>query len=302
MYNKDVYLDYLKKYNLVDINAPLPIGSDEVQIHCPHGAETHKHGDRNKSASFNLAKNVWICYGCDKRGTLLDIVNIFEDEGAYINTKTLLNDDSIFIKEIQAKLNLIDSKPQETPDDLISEIISDLIYDHLYLRQRGKSQETYKHFQVGYDTVTDSIALPVYDITGKKIIGIQARNITKTPKYTFIVPCNKSVTFFGTQRIENWDYPIIVEGAFSVLNFFNHGHKNVLATLGSISDHQINYINKLSKMPTIIFDNDIAGGKMVDKFRQKCTIPYQIPTIKYGEVDELSNNEVLNVLNSRRII
>ncbi len=36
-------------------------------VHCPN-PDGHVHGDRNPSASVNLAKGLFICHGCDLRG------------------------------------------------------------------------------------------------------------------------------------------------------------------------------------------------------------------------------------------
>ena len=299
----ELYMDYLKKYNLVDLNTVVP-NSDEIQIHCPYRYELHKNADKNKSASFNLIKGLWICYGCDKRGSIVHIINKFDNKNlsSLKEIEPVVDDDTSLIDRI---LNIIEIINHDTPtivNELIEEVLDTLDYNHDYLKSRNKSESTYRHFQVGYDMPTDSIALPIYNLSGNNIMGIQCRNLNTLPKYNFILKCDKSKTFFGTQHIDDWAFPIIVEGAFSVLNFFENGYRNVIATLGSPSDTQIDHINKLSVMPTLIFDNDLAGNRMVKKFIKQCTLPCRIPSTDYGEVDELSNYDIRQILDNRRFV
>ena len=175
----------------------------------------------------------------------------------------------------------------------------DLIdYTHPYFNERNISIKTCKKFQVGFDFATDSIALPIYNLSGTTIIGIQCRKLKGKPKYDYILKCNKSDTFFGTQHIKDWSSIILVEGAFGVLNLYDKGFKNIIGTLGSPSDSQINTINKISSNPILIFDNDEAGARMVHKFAKQCTVPCLVPSVNYGEVDELSKSNIEQIINN----
>lgn len=305
----------LKKYNLVS-----SVSSNEVYIRCPY-SENHKHGDRNRSASFNTKKRVWICYGCQKSGTLVDIVMKYENVTKLEAMEILSYDikDHVNFKDearqIRERLSVLNEKDKPTEMERIyKELIAEGTY-HPYLSSRGVDITTALLFDVGYFDILNAIMLPIYNLNTYKVEAIQLRYVDDfRPKYVFFDRSHlekdeakrvgvdkiskRRYNVFGGQCVDDWSEVIVTEGAFSVLRFFGYGYHNVVATLGTPSPEQLDLIESLATRVFLLFDNDDAGDKYVDRFIGGTTLPIRIPSLEYGETDELSRDKLEEVIAS----
>ncbi|MBR73585.1 MAG: DNA primase [Dehalococcoidaceae bacterium] len=118
------------------------------------------------------------------------------------------------------------------------------------------------------DRFRNKLMIPIMNPKGN-IIGFGARTIEKDfhPKYlnspaspTFD---KKSILFgmnLATQEIRKKDQIIIVEGYFDVIGCYQHGIKNVVASMGTaITGNQLKSITKLTKNIIFALDGDSAG-------------------------------------------
>tara|TARA_Y100001970_G_scaffold148300_1_gene182027 strand:+ start:5821 stop:7716 length:1896 start_codon:yes stop_codon:yes gene_type:complete len=118
------------------------------------------------------------------------------------------------------------------------------------------------------DRFRNKLMIPIMNPKGN-IIGFGARTIEKDfhPKYlnspTSPTFDKKSILFgmnLATQEIRKKDQIIIVEGYFDVIGCYQHGIKNVVASMGTaITGNQLKSITKLTKNIIFALDGDSAG-------------------------------------------
>jgi len=128
------------------------------------------------------------------------------------------------------------------------------------------SREDRKGF---YDRFRNRLIFPIADFKGR-VIGFGGRAIeAEEPKYMNSPDSSvytKGYHVYGLHvslpSIRKTDQAIIVEGYFDFLSMYQHGIKNVVATLGTaLTLHQIKLLKRYTKNLIIIFDSDEAGEK-----------------------------------------
>tara|TARA_Y100001970_G_C14234469_1_gene860877 strand:- start:772 stop:2667 length:1896 start_codon:yes stop_codon:yes gene_type:complete len=118
------------------------------------------------------------------------------------------------------------------------------------------------------DRFRNKLMIPIMNPKGN-VIGFGARTIEKDfhPKYlnspTSPTFDKKSILFgmnLATQEIRKKDQVIIVEGYFDVIGCYQHGIRNVVASMGTaITGNQLKSITKLTKNIIFALDGDSAG-------------------------------------------
>lgn len=143
-------------------------------------------------------------------------------------------------------------------------------YLHYTWYTDGVSIQVAKDFNIGYDIVTNSITIPLYDEIGN-IIGIQCRSLNIDPdsKYYFLYPCSKQSILYGFyqnyQAIKEKHEIILFEGAKSVLQARSLGINNTAALLGKkISQSQIDILNREGIDIILALDNDVTDKELQD--------------------------------------
>lgn len=130
-----------------------------------------------------------------------------------------------------------------------------------YLKEdRGLTDETIKHFRLGYDSVKSAIAIPVFK--GNELVNI---------KYRYLNPTGAK---YGSEKgAETWLYNdvgieiakkhqkiLIVEGEFDLMSVWQSGIKNVVSPASGKNSYGI-WIELLDQIPKvyIAYDNDKPG-------------------------------------------
>ena len=120
-----------------------------------------------------------------------------------------------------------------------------------------------------YDRFRNRLIFPIADFKGR-VVGFGGRAIeAEEPKYMNSPDSpvyTKGYHVYGLHvslpSIRKTDQAIIVEGYFDLLSMYQHGIKNVVATLGTaLTPHQIKLLKRYTKNLIIIFDSDEAGAK-----------------------------------------
>jgi len=120
-----------------------------------------------------------------------------------------------------------------------------------------------------YDRFRNRLIFPIADFKGR-VVGFGGRAIeAEEPKYMNSPDSpvyTKGYHVYGLHvslpSIRKTDQAIIVEGYFDLLSMYQHGIKNVVATLGTaLTPHQIKLLKRYTKNLVIIFDSDEAGEK-----------------------------------------
>jgi len=121
-----------------------------------------------------------------------------------------------------------------------------------------------------YDTFSNRIMFPLYDIEGK-VVGFSGRIFDDSDNSKY-VNSKESEIFKKSKIIYNYHkakdyarrekYVIITEGFMDVIALYKRGIKNVVATMGTaITSEHIGLIKKISSNVVLCFDGDNAGEK-----------------------------------------
>lgn len=134
-------------------------------------------------------------------------------------------------------------------------------YNTMFLKD-GISFESQKKFNIGYDTLSNRVTIPIYSLDNK-LIGIMGRyngKCEKEERWLPIIPCSRSLTVYGFnenyQSIQEKGMAVIFESEKSVMQCHSFGCNIALATSGChISDTQAKHIKSMF-LPKIILAYD----------------------------------------------
>src|SRR5574337_277148 len=160
-----------KKKTRVDVldlmaffNIDLVIRGEEAQYRCPF------HQDRDPSSSINLITSQWTCYRCKIGGNAMAFVSRLKDwdykkadlwirerYGGFFKPASLLAEVNRFLSETEDYYY-----PEEILDAF--KINTD------YWENRGIGKELQKKFELGYDSETERVTIPIR-AENKKLVG-----------------------------------------------------------------------------------------------------------------------------------
>lgn len=131
-----------------------------------------------------------------------------------------------------------------------------------YLRhKRGLSDDTIKHFKLGYDEGKNAISIPVYK--QKEVINIKYRILNpEANKYTSEYGCETWIfNEDGIQEGHKKKKLLIVEGEFDAMSAWQVGIRAVVSPASGKDSYGV-WIEHIDTIPsvTIAYDND-TGGK-----------------------------------------
>ena len=146
---------------------------------------------------------------------------------------------------------------------------------HLYLEERGLSQETVIDFGLGYFTgdkglMVGRIVIPITNVKGE-VVAYAGRwpgepPNADTPKYKLPTGFRKGLELFNLDRAikEKTERPLaIVEGFFDAIKLHQHGYRNVVALMGSTmtaaQEELIRQNTNAHSHVLVLFDEDDAG-------------------------------------------
>jgi DNA primase len=226
-------------------------------------------------------KGLYVCYNqnCNSSGTILDLVikltgrNNFEAMRFISSNK--MSKAEILEEELK---DLLDEKPEfvEFPRTTLESLYNELLKNEKakeYFASRKIGYEAIANFALGYSQVQNMVTVPLHSPDGIPV-GIIGRSIEgKSFKNSQNLPRNK--TMFNLHRAKREGGTIIVvESSFDAIRLWQAGFPNAVATLGgSISDTNINHLNRYASTIIIMTDNDKAGkalGKTIaNKLKNK---------------------------------
>ena len=281
----------LDHYGLMD---SFKRSGDSLSGSCP----IHK-GSNPTQFRVSISKNIWNCFSeCKHGGNVLDFIVRMEG-GISIHAAAVkaikwfsLDLDVVTghkdeeqpeqAEEKQGKLAPQNpksaakpaAKTEETsgPNKPLQFRLEKLDRGHPYLAERGLLPETIDEFGIGYCTkgmMTGRIAIPICNAHGA-VVAYAGRFVGEpdkdTEKYKLPPGFRKSLEIFNVERAfkEPEDEPlVIVEGFVGCMLMHQHGHRKVIALMGSsMSDVQEKFIrehtNRNSRI-VIVFDEDESG-------------------------------------------
>ncbi|HVB33749.1 MAG TPA: toprim domain-containing protein [Patescibacteria group bacterium] len=231
--------------------------NNQLVANCP--LPTHTSKDKG-SFKVNSVKNVWCCMSesCvkasgKKGGDALDFVSLMEKCSILDAAKKMLE---WFPETGQPKIETALQKPTASEKEQaraknappvnkpLGFTLQGISY-HPYLESRGISEETAKHFGVGFfpgkGSMAGRIVIPIHNEHGE-LVAYAGRSIDGSePKYKLPLGFQKSLVLHNLHRVGEMAHSVIVvEGFFGAMWVYQCGYANVVALMGhSISDEQL---------------------------------------------------------------
>ncbi|MCE5306069.1 MAG: CHC2 zinc finger domain-containing protein, partial [Acidobacteriales bacterium] len=202
------------------------VGETSLRGPCP--LPTHTSERSRESFNVNTVKNVWACYSasciCARSAKI---------GGDVLNLVALM--DKCSVRDAAIKLQtwfLIPAVPLRLPpaevehEDLRTNkplpfTFTGIDPTHPYLRNRGISAGTARHFGTGFfpgrGSMAGRIVIPIYDEVGR-LVAYAGRSVDGAePRYRFPAGFMKSAILFNLHRVSS-DEVVVVEGFFDCLN------------------------------------------------------------------------------------
>ncbi len=175
--------------------------------------------------------------------------------------------------------------PAEKMEELIANLNSPQGEEALhYLKaERGFTEDTIKHFKLGYDPKKDAVSIPVFK--NKELINI---------KYRFLKP--DKMKYIGEPGAETWVYNeegidvgkvkggvLVVEGEFDLMSCWQSGIKNVVSPASGKDSYGV-WLELLDSVGRvyIAYDNDKPGKQASMKLAERTGVEKSFE-VKYPE-------------------
>lgn len=262
---------------------------DNIRVTCPF----HKGGQENKaSADVYIGEDTdkvpygWFkCFTCGEQGSfeyfVASVLEISLDKAI----DWLIANYGEDSEEIPVELPEISLTPKKS-NYLDESILIDFESFHPYLIHRHISKQILNLFEVKYDTKSKCVVFPVRD-EHKKLAMLTRRS---TLEKFFVIDEDKEKPLYLLYYIleRGLDFAMITEAQIDALTACTYDFP-CIATMGAISDHQIDLINKSGiRILYTMFDNDAAGKRFTRKLIQhlrKDILVIQVPFVIPGKKD-----------------
>lgn len=167
------------------------------------------------------------------------------------------------IQSLRQQLNVTYAKPDPSRVDILINNLKNNQIALNYLKiTRGFTDETIKHFKLGYSKDKDAISIPVFK--NNELINIKYRLLnSKTIKYIQEKDCE--IWLFNEEGIDIGKKKggvMITEGEFDCMSVWQSGIKNVVSPASGKDSYGM-WIELIDNIPKayICYDNDSAGKK-----------------------------------------
>ena len=247
------------------------ISGDELLCLCPFPS----HVDKNPSLSMNLKKDVYYCFGCEKRGRATDLVSRFGKPTLCGNVGS--GDETVSARAVN--------------DPGMN-----------YMKKRGYTKETIASFFISFDPEKHRVMIPIIDRSGHVWGTIGRTTIDEDPKYKYSYGLKISEVLFGIHKCPiSSECIYVTEGALDAVWMHQNGFTSTVSILGShMSDKQASMILNISRQVTLCFDNDEAGKKAAKRafnlLKDRARVDTVVLPKEKNDVQECNKEELCKVL------
>jgi DNA primase len=236
------------------------------------------HNTDSPAFAVSHSKGLYICYNqmCNAAGTILDLVKKLTERNDYEALRFISANKLTSAEVLEEELKeLLDDKPdfEEFPAQTVESahmlLMANANESKDYLFSRKINEDAMQHFKLGFSSIQQMTMVPLHSPDGL-LVGVIGRSVKgKSFKNSPNLPRNK--TMFNLHRAKREGGTIIVvESSFDAIRLWQAGFPNAVATLGgSISDININNLNKYASTIIIMTDNDTAGKALGNTIANK---------------------------------
>lgn len=235
------------------------------------------HNTDSPAFAVSYLKGLYVCYNqnCNSSGTVLELVKELTNRNDYEALRFIQSNKLTQAEALEEELkDLLDEKPDfvEFSQLTLDKLKEDRIQSKEaceYFMSRKINNEAMDYFNLGYSKNMDMVTVPLHSPDGIPV-GIIGRSIKdKRFKNSVNLPRNK--TMFNLHRAKREGGTIIVcESSFDVIRLWQVGFPNAVGTLGgSISDINIQNLNKYASKIIIMTDSDQAGRSLGNTIANK---------------------------------
>jgi len=235
------------------------------------------HNTDSPAFAASYSKGLFVCYNqnCNSSGTILDLVMKLTERNNFEAMRFISQNKLSSADLLQEELiDLLDEKPDftEFPKETLAKLYNNLLSNEKakeYFASRKINYDAIAHFSLGYSENMNMVTVPLHSPDGLPV-GIIGRSIEgKSFKNSPNLPRNK--TMFNLHRAKREGGTIIVvESSFDAIRLWQAGYPNAVATLGgSISDTNVQLLNKYASTIIIMTDNDGAGKALGNTIANK---------------------------------
>lgn len=255
----------------------------EASAICPgHYARTGKE-DHNPSWFINLETGMHICFSCNYKGNLAQLVCDINE--FYTNTFGTYSYDyeaarvwisqvsEIPIEKLLEMVKMLPNRIEASPKPIeMSESRLAIFVEppQFALDSRGITAESAKAYGVLWDEARATWILPLRSPETGKLMGWQEKGTLSRTFFNRPAGLQKSKTLFGIEN-QSEECVIVVESPLDCLRLFSSGVTGAVATCGAIvSEEQVKLLRASEKI-IVAFDNpavDKAGRKASEEMRK----------------------------------
>jgi DNA primase len=235
------------------------------------------HNTDSPAFAASYSKGLFVCYNqnCSASGTVLDLVKKLTNRNDFEALRFISSSKQSEAEAFEDGLkDLLDDKPDFVafPEETLKNLYNGLIKNEEakeYLKSRKIDLSAMAHFAMGYSENMSMVTVPLHSPEGLPV-GIIGRSI-KDKKFKNSINLPRNKTMFNLHMAKREGGTIIVcESSFDVIRLWQAGFPNAVGTLGgSISDINIQNLNKYASTIIIMTDNDQAGRALGIKIAQK---------------------------------
>jgi len=227
------------------------------------------HNDKNPSFSLDLERYLWLCWGCDEKGNVFQLISKLEEIsykesiewlGKFVGLSSNYTPSLDYCNRLLAKLNSsFTEKDEELPTVNLPKECESAI-KHLRIAKKRVDANTIRKYNIKYAAsgfYKGSIIIPI--VFEKKMVAFFARDLLgiaeKTKRYNKGAKTSR-IFFNWDDAIQYRDYVIVVEGILDCIKICNWGY-NCVALLGThLSITKRNLLLKYFDSIIIVLDND----------------------------------------------
>lgn len=225
------------------------------------------HGNRlSPSLSVSKESGTYICFNpsCNASGTFIDFVKEVgrkdEFQARRLIIKCKVEGNTNFADQLAATFK---KQPDfvEFPQTTLDRMYEDFWQSEQAIQymetERGFTQETLRHFKIGYSAKKNLIAVPMHDPKGMPV-GVIGRTIGADKRFANSKKLPTSKTLWNLHRAKRTgDSVIITEASFDAMRVHQAGLENVVACLGgNFSPHHFDLLDKTFSTIILMTDFD----------------------------------------------